>query len=481
MPLSASPRRVPVPATMTNSLLARHRWSRFLGPRFLGPRFLGPRSLVLLAALGAAACKGHGSGGADAALHEAGAPAAAASGLPAPLDVAAPPGDATTTASGLASKVLSPGTGTDHPDRNASVTVNYTGWTTDGKMFDSSVAPLQPGRKPEPITLSLGRVIPGWTEGLQLMVVGEKRRLWIPEGLAYKGKPGPPPGMLVFDIEVLDFTPGPKPPDDVAAAPADAEKSKDGLASKVTQKGTGTARPHANDAVRVNYSIWLTDGTLLDASKEKPVWRPVSGQAQGWAEGLQRMVVGEKRTLWVPAALGPPGRPGAPPSDVTMAIELLEILPGPKTPPDVKAPPKDATVEKDGLATKVLTKGTGQVHPTRTNSVTVQYAGWTTDGKMFDSSYSRGEPATFGVGAVIPGWSEAIQLMVEGEKRRIWIPEQLAYKGQPGRPQGMLVFDVELQKISEAPPSRGFPGGMGGGLGGMGGPMGGRPSGHPTP
>ena len=187
------------------------------------------------------------------------------------------------------------------------------------------------------------------------------------------------------------------------------------------------------------------------------------------------MVVGEKRMLWVPAALGPKARPGAPPSpDLTVVVELLEILPGPKTPADVKAPPKDAVVEKDGLASKVLTKGTGTVHPAKSNSVTVNYAGWTTDGKLFDSSFTRGEPSTFGVGGVIPGWSEAIQLMVEGEKRRVWIPEQLAYKGQPQAPQGMLVFEIELLKISTEPPGRGRgPHGMGGmgGLGGMGGGM----------
>jgi FKBP-type peptidyl-prolyl cis-trans isomerase len=326
--------------------------------------------------------------------------------------------------------------------------------------------------------MALGHVIPGWTEGVQLMVAGEKRRFWIPEDLAYKGKPGAPQGMLVFDIELLDFTPGPKPPADVAAAPTDADKTKDGLASKVTAKGTGTAHPQPNDSVRVNYSIWQPDGKLLDASKDKPAVRPVTGLSDGWAEGLQLMVVGEKRTLWVPAAMSFAPRPGGPPaSDVTMVVELLEILPGPKTPPDVKAPPKSATVEKDGLATKVLTKGTGTVHPTRTNAVTVNYAGWTTDGKMFDSSYSRGEPATFGVGNVIPGWTEALQLMVEGEKRRVWIPEALAYKGQQGRPQGMLVFDVELVKISDAPPQRpGFPGGMGRPPG-MGGGMGGGPPG----
>jgi peptidylprolyl isomerase len=411
------------------------------------------------------ACKTHDVGGSDAAIRKGEAPAAAAAGLPAPPDVAAPPADAPRTPSGLASKVLEAGTGAERPGPNDSVKVNYTGWTTDGKMFDSSVAPPQQGRKAEPLTLSLGRVIPGWTEGMQLMVVGEKRRFWIPEELAYKGRRGAPAGMLVFDIELLDFTPGPQPPADVAAAPEDAVKTKDGLATKVTQKGTGTVHPQANDGVRVNYSIWQTDGKLLDASKDKPAVRPVTAFSDGWAEGLKLMVVGEKRTLWVPAALALPGRSGAMPGDVTMVVELLEILPGAKTPPDVKAPPKDATVEKDGLATKVLTKGTGTVHPTRANSVTVQYAGWTTDGKMFDSSYSRGEPATFGVGGVIPGWTEALLLMVEGEKRRIWIPEQLAYKGQPQGPQGMLVFELELLKISDAPQPHGFPGSVGVGVG----------------
>jgi len=117
--------------------------------------------------------------------------------IPAPSDVAAPPTDAVTTASGLATKVLSPGTGTRHPRANSKVRVHYTGWTTDGRMFDSSVA------RNEPISFGLNRVIPGWTEGVQLMVEGEKRRLWIPQNLAYDGAPGPPKGMLVFDVELL--------------------------------------------------------------------------------------------------------------------------------------------------------------------------------------------------------------------------------------------------------------------------------------
>ena len=114
----------------------------------------------------------------------------------APPDVAAPPADAQKTPSGLSSKVISPGSGTHHPRPNSRVTVHYTGWTTDGKMFDSSVGG-------QPVTFGLDQVIPGWTEGVQMMVEGEKRRLWIPERLAYQGQPGQPAGMLVFDVELI--------------------------------------------------------------------------------------------------------------------------------------------------------------------------------------------------------------------------------------------------------------------------------------
>jgi peptidylprolyl isomerase len=117
--------------------------------------------------------------------------------IPAPADVASPPADATTTASGLASKVLKPGTGKGHPTGRSRVRVHYTGWTTDGKMFDSSVA------RNEPISFGLNQVIAGWTEGVQLMVEGETRRLWIPEKLAYAGAHGAPKGMLVFDVELI--------------------------------------------------------------------------------------------------------------------------------------------------------------------------------------------------------------------------------------------------------------------------------------
>ncbi len=117
----------------------------------------------------------------------------------APADVAKAPADAEVTASGLATKVLKPGDGKTHPLPNSVVIVHYTGWTADGKAFDSSIPRGKPARVP------LERMFPGWTEGLQYMSVGEERRLWIPQELAYQGRPGKPAGTLVFDVELIEI------------------------------------------------------------------------------------------------------------------------------------------------------------------------------------------------------------------------------------------------------------------------------------
>jgi peptidylprolyl isomerase len=120
--------------------------------------------------------------------------------FPAPKDVVAPPPDALKTPSGLASKVLIVGLGTVHPTRTSTVTVHYTGWTADGKMFETT-------RGGKPATFGLDRVVPGWAEGVQLMVTGETRRFWIPGKLAYDTDPDPtaPKGQLCFEIELLDI------------------------------------------------------------------------------------------------------------------------------------------------------------------------------------------------------------------------------------------------------------------------------------
>ena len=123
--------------------------------------------------------------------------------IPAPSDVKQAPEDAQKTSSGLAYKVLTKGTGKEYPSASAKVEVHYTGWmSSNGEMFDSSVL------RGEAISFPLNGVIPGWTEGVQKMVVGEKTRFWIPAKLAYgetPPRPGFPYGNLVFDIELLSF------------------------------------------------------------------------------------------------------------------------------------------------------------------------------------------------------------------------------------------------------------------------------------
>src|SRR6187200_1358167 len=179
--------------------------------------------------------------------------------IPAPDNVAKPPAEASKTTSGLAWIVLQPGTGIAKPGPADLVTVNYTGWTTDGKMFDSSFAHNPPN------TFPLNRVIKGWGEGVQLMVAGEKRRFWIPQELAYGGMAGRPAGMLVFDIELLEMQPSPStPPADVAAAPKDAKRTSSGLAYTTLREGKGGTHPTTSSTVTVHYTGWTPAGKMFD-------------------------------------------------------------------------------------------------------------------------------------------------------------------------------------------------------------------------
>jgi FKBP-type peptidyl-prolyl cis-trans isomerase len=370
-----------------------------------------------------------------------------------PSDVKAAPKDATKTASGLASKVLSKGTGSEHPSAPDTVTVHYSGWTTDGKMFDSSV------KRGEPTSFPLNGVIKGWTEGVQLMVEGEKRRFWIPADLAYGENPGGgrPGGLLVFDIELISIKKAPKPPE--LQAPADAEKTEKGASLKTVKKGTGTKSPKSADTVKVNLILWGGDGRLLESTEQQggPASIPLDKlRIGGLPEAIQTMVEGDKKVVWIPAAVafGANLPPGAPASGLVVEVELVsfkEGVPPPPAPTDVAAAPDDAEKTQSGLASKVISKGSGEEHPKATDNVTVHYSGWTTDGKLFDSSVSRGEPSSFGLNRVIKGWTEGVQLMVKGEKRRFWIPAGLAYGENPGggRPGGMLVFDIELLDIKK--------------------------------
>ena len=206
---------------------------------------------------------------------------AAAGATAAPPDVAAVPADAAKTSSGLASRMITPGGGTAKVSPTDVVTVHYTAWTPDGKMFDSSKTRGTPSMFP------LNRSLVGWRECVQLMTVGETRRCWLPENLAYQGQAGRPRGMVVFDIELIDTRPAPNvAPPDVKGPPDDAKRTASGLAYKVLKPGTGTRKPAQWDSVTVHYTGWTTDGKMFDSSRGARHAR--DAEARGRDQGLDR-------------------------------------------------------------------------------------------------------------------------------------------------------------------------------------------------
>jgi peptidylprolyl isomerase len=236
----------------------------------------------------------------------------------------------------------------------------------------------------------------------------------------------------------------PVPPADLNNPPADAERAENGLVTKQLVKGTGTVKPKPDSLLRVRYTVWKSDGSLVQhVAAPQTVFLPVSKMIPGWGQAAQQMVVGETRRAWIPPSLNG----GKVDLGLVIDTELLEIVDPPVTPADVAAPPADATVTPSGLAYKVLRPGTGTEHPKKHSTVEVHYSGWTTDGKLFDSSVLHGQSIEFGLDQVIQGWTEGLQLMVEGEKARFWIPAKLAYGNDKTKPQGTLVFDIELVKI----------------------------------
>jgi peptidylprolyl isomerase len=313
-------------------------------------------------------------------------------------------------------------------------------------------------------------------EVLTSMTAGQRVRFWADaEKVAQGGRvmPGMPKGQVVYEMEVLQIakatTPPPPVPPDVAKPAADAKKTEKGTFYKVLKPGKGGDKPKPTDSVRVHYTGWTTDGRMFDSSvvRGEPAEFSLGGVIAGWTDGIPVMSVGDKVRFWIPEELAYKGAPGRPQGMLVFDVELLEIkAPGAHgaddghghggggkaagdlpAPPDVAAPAKDAKKTAKGVSYKVLTAGKGGPKPTATDTVKVHYSGWTTDGKMFDSSVKRGQPAEFPLGGVIAGWTDGLQVMSVGDKVRFWIPEELAYKGQPGRPQGMLVFDVELLEI----------------------------------
>ena len=365
------------------------------------------------------------------------------------LDVTTLPKDAQKTTSGVIYKKLVEKPEAPAPKRNDTVLINYTGWKhSTGETFFSNKTHGQP------IPLNLSTTAIGFTESLQVIRKGETAMLWIPPEVGYKGPPQNKPEMLVYEIEVVDIVPAPAVPPDCNTPPADAKTLKSGAKYVVVKPG-GKEKARSFDTVTFDYSAWDQDGRMFDSTemRKRPAIVPPFRQSPAMEQMLTTIAKGERVRFWVTREMMAVGgkAAGVPEGQLCYEIELREIEKAPAVPPpppaDVKAPPATAQKTPKGVAYKVLKQGKGGPKPGPTDTVRVHFTGWTTDGRMFDSSIVKGEPSTMALNGVIAGWTEALPVMSVGDRMRFWIPEELAYKGAPGKPQGMLVFDVELLEI----------------------------------
>jgi FKBP-type peptidyl-prolyl cis-trans isomerase len=359
----------------------------------------------------------------------------------------------TTTESGLKYCVLAPGQPGESPKFGDKVVCHYTGWLTNGTVFESSRTDAKPAE------FQIGDVIEGWDEALQHMTPGAHWKLVIPSDLGYGERGNPPdikPGMtLVFELELLSFEKGPPLPPFHPANPEKQKATESGLKIEPLVEGTGDT-PKAEDIVELKFAIWTTKGRLLECTeKSKQHFRGKAMELPFRVLQLapQYLKIGGRSRFEVPAELAlrlpwygstflPIGSP------TVWEIELVKTLVPPVyTPPD---PSKQQTT-KSGLKYEVLKEGTG-AQCAAGDKVTVIYSGWTTDGMLFDSSKLKGGTADFVLkGALIAGWLEGIPLMKEGASWRFEIPGKLGY-GPGGNPRAKippnatLVFDIELIK-----------------------------------
>ena len=273
------------------------------------------------------------------------------------------------------------------------------------------------------------------------------------------------------------------------AKQAGVKVTDSGLQFKSLEAGDG-ASPAADDYVTVHYTGTRMDGSVFDSSVERgePVTFPLDQVIDGWKEGLMLMKEGEKAQFTMPPALGY-GADGTgdgtigPNEAITFEVELIEVIAAKnqdrynevmnaarerymaklaevanenaaKAQSFLDDNAKMAGVQEteSGLQYKVLEEGAGEISPVEADQVEVHYSGKLLDGTEFDSSYVRGQTTTFPLSGVIPGWTEGLQLMKEGDKFRFFIPPELAY-GQRGKgpigPNELLIFDVELVDVKD--------------------------------
>ena len=354
---------------------------------------------------------------------------------------------------GLEYCVLAEGQGV-HPRPGDKVTLHYNGWLADGTLFDSTHkkgAPYQ-------FVIGDGQAIEGWDLGFVHMSKGARYLFTVPPELGYGAKPQgtiPPNSTLIYEVQLLDFAKERDMPVASAANPARQKRTDSGIVYEVLQEGQGELAK-ADQVVRLKYACWTPRGSLIDCSlpgKDLRA-RPTEVRLPFMKEVVALMRPGMRLRCEIPENLAPmqQGRRRRLPekSPTIWEIELVELVVPLPLPPFALPDPAKRITTASGLSYQILREGTGQM-PALIDRVQLHYAGWLTDGTLFDASFLRAEPSERGMREVIPGWTEGLRLMKEGSIFLFHVPASLAYKknGSPPLigPDAELVFYIELLKI----------------------------------
>lgn len=399
--------------------------------------------------------------------------------------------DYKSTDSGIYYKIEKPGTG-GHPVGNSVVNTHYKGYRLDGKVFDSSY------ERGEPIEFPLGNVIKGWQEAIPMLQKGGKGTFIIPSGIAYgaqgAGADIPPNTVLIFDVELLDhYNAADKAKrqaerdeniilDHLSDYQLRTSRTASGIHYVIEKEGSGIS-PTAADIVKVHYRGTLLNGKQFDSSIDRgePITFPLNRVIKGWQESVPLLKEGGKGTFFIPSGLAY-GERGAgadilPNSVLKFEVELIKVmneedmrlLQEAERKKQAEMGKKQAALDEEVIKGYIAANGidaertpegvyyTVEVagsdpKPNINSQVTVHYRGSLLTGQVFDSSFDRGQPATFPLNGVVAGWQIGIPQFGTGGKGRLIIPSGLAYGPQGAGngaipPNSVLIFDVEVIRV----------------------------------
>ncbi|MFI4915929.1 MAG: FKBP-type peptidyl-prolyl cis-trans isomerase [Phycisphaerales bacterium JB060] len=336
------------------------------------------------------------------------------------------------------------------------VTVHYRGtFRESGEEFDSSYS------RGEPLTLALNRFVPGFTQGVEGMRVGGKRRIEIPYRLAY-GEQGSPPTIpprsdLVFEVELMgvEKPEPPKTPDLATEFEGEPQDVGDGLVVRdiVVGQGEQSVKPGASVFVHI-LGVQAESGAQFASSREAGGPQQLDLSDPRMLQGLARGIVGMKpqgvRRIEVPAELGfgaqGAGQTVPPNTDLVFEIELLSM----SNPRELSTEWVSEETRENGLIVRVVKEGDAQADPIPAEGIAeIHTMGVLEDGSVFDSTFTQGERATVPLEqAVIEGWKLGVVGMKPGEVRQFVVPPELGFgeEGQPPvvPPNATLTFEVEL-------------------------------------